>query len=857
MLRHVLLATAGVVALGTEVPKLDESILQTYKVPAPNDVEFGRLVAETDVVFAKFFAPWCGHCKSLAPAWKELSATFAPLDNVKVVDVDCDAHGDLCSAHDIQGYPTLKLYRNNQYEEYQGQRTLKALTDFLLARIDAPTYSFAGMGNAPTPVLQAILVVVLTFVLGFASAVYFFCLRPTHRANPPKFYALPDKSTAKRGHGPVYKVGSFPSPKVSLLETLEATVKATPNGPFLGRRPIDAAGHAGPYVWESYGDAYTRIQNFSSGLQHEKMIETNADGHRIVCIFMKNRPEYVLAQYAAFYAGGSFCSLYETLGASSTAFILNQTQIATVVCTSAELKTILELKPLVKTLLFVVLSDVVMTAPADVDAAAALGLKLVTFRAIEQIGATHPRAATHPKVSDLSFLMYTSGTTGDPKGVQLSHGNLLSVAAGAEERLKRGRCVLPFSTQGVHLSYLPLPHILEQLIHAIMVAHGGRIGFFQGDTRKLPDDLAALEPTHFITVPRLLNRMYDKVVQMGKAAGGVKGWLFAHAMETKLANLKHGYQNHPLFDKLIFSKIQKKLGFGRCHFILTGSAPVADDVLAFFRIMLDCPVMEGYGQSECTGASNITDIEDVTTGTVGAPMCCTEVKLISVPEMGYEVTDSVHGDKSPIPVNGRGEICYRGPAVFAGYYKAPDKTAEAIDADGWLHSGDIGVWTLDGRLKIIDRKKNIFKLSQGEYVAPEKIENVLKGSEYVGQSFVYGDSLHSILVGIVVPDAHAIKKLAAKLNVAGTTVAELCKSPEIVATIQKDITAVGKKGGLSGFETVRAIHLHPDAFTVENDMLTPTFKLKRNEAKKMFADEIDALYHKAGDLVAGKNVKQG
>ncbi|RHY75841.1 hypothetical protein DYB38_004187 [Aphanomyces astaci] len=862
-------AAMAAAVTSTQVPKLDQDILKTHTVPAPNAVEFDKLLAEKDVVFAK----------SLAPTWKQLSAAFSVLDNAAVVHIDCDKHESLCTSHGIEGFPTLKLYRGTKFEEYEGQRSVGALSDFLVNRVDAPIHNFGTDPSSPppTPVLNALLVVGLTFLVGFSLAGYLLFFRPGRKASPPAFFSQPDTSTVRPGHGAVYKVGSFPNPQASLLEVLETAVVTNGDGAFLGRRRFDAAGNAGPYQWDSYAAVYDRIRNLSAGLQHENMIDpTPGDGRRLLCIYMKNCPEYVVAQYAAFYAGGAFCALYDTLGASSTGFILSQTQGSTVICTTSELKAIVQVKASAPTLRHVVVCDVVIKAQADLDLCGQAGLQLWTMRELELVGTKHPRPATYPKVSALSFLMYTSGTTGDPKGVEITHANILACAAGAKDRLNRGDGAVCFTPASIHLSYLPMPHILEQIVQSVMISAKGRIGFYQGNTLKLTEDLVELRPTHFVTVPRLLNKIYDKVIQAGgssSSGGGIKGWLFKRAVQTKLANLKQGYQAHPLYDKLVFSKIQAKLGLDRCRFVLTGSAPISDDVLSFFRILLTSTITEGYGQSECTGASTLTDHDDVQCGTVGAPMASCEIKLVSVPEMGYYIyisirkqlitkrhrylmTDSVHGDVNKIPVNGRGEICFRGPTVFSGYFKAPDKTAEAFDADGWLHSGDIGVWTLDGRLKIVDRKKNIFKLSQGEYVAPEKIENVIKASVYVGQSFVYGDSLHAVLVGIIVPEAAQLKMLADSLNVSGSLI-DLCRHPKVVEAVHKDIVAVGKKGALSGFETVRAILLHPEHFTVENDLLTPTFKLKRNDAKKLFSTQIDALYDKAGDLVAGKNIKQG
>ncbi|KDO34836.1 hypothetical protein SPRG_00897 [Saprolegnia parasitica CBS 223.65] len=711
------------------------------------------------------------------------------------------------------------------------------------------------LATLPQPTL------ILQTLLAMALGSFFFLKASQRRTLPPTptSYCEPDASTAKPGHGPVYRVGPFPEPAFpSLLEVLQHSVRSHPTKPFLGRRPIDSAGNAGPFVWETYEEVYVRIQNFGAGLMRERMVEPldSTDNMRLLCIYMKNRPEWTMAQYAAYYCGAGISPLYDTLGVTSTKYILNQTTASTVLSTTPELPSLLAMKADVPTMAHIILADVDAVSEDDAASAAAVGVKLWTFKQIEGVGAAYPAAPRYPKPDDISILMYTSGTTGDPKGVVLTHANLLTTNMACDERVTVGKAIDAVKNHPTFLSYLPLPHVAEQVFQLFMIRHFGALGFYQGNTAKLLDDLAALRPTVFATVPRLLNKIYDTIVGSASAAGGFKGWLFQRALRTKLANLPYGVTTHALYDKLIFSKIRVKLGLDRTTLMGCGSAPLSPDVLAFFRVVMDCPVLEAYGQSECSGISNMTHYLDFTGGNAGPPIANCEIKLVSVPDMGYDVNDTEHGDDdAKIAVRGRGEVCYRGPSVFPGYFKNPEKTKEALDADGWLHSGDVGVWLPDGRLKIIDRKKNIFKLSQGEYVAPEKIELVIKGSVYVNQPFVYGDSLHSVLVGIVVPEEAELKTLAASLGVAGSF-EELCANAKVVDAVQKDIVAVSKKGGLYGFETVRALSLHPEPFTVENDLMTPTFKLKRNEVKKAFLKEIDALYAKSGDVVAGKNVKQ-
>ncbi|XP_007441942.1 long-chain-fatty-acid--CoA ligase 5 [Python bivittatus] len=240
-------------------------------------------------------------------------------------------------------------------------------------------------------------------------------------------------------------------------------------------------------------------------------------------------------------------------------------------------------------------------------------------------------------------------------------------------------------------------------------------------------------------------------------------------------------------------------------------------------------VVEAYGQTECTAGCTVTMPGDWKAGHVGPPLPCNIIKLEDVPEMNYFAS------------NNEGEICIKGPNIFKGYLKDPEKTAEAIDNNGWLHTGDIGKWMPDNVLKIIDRKKNIFKLAQGEYIAPEKIENIYIRSSPVAQVFVHGDSLQSFLVGIVVPDAETLSAFAENLGVKDSY-EELCKNSVVKKAILMDMITLGKQAGLKTFEQVKDIYLHPEPFTVENGLLTPTLKAKRADVVKHFRSLIDDLY---------------
>jgi long-chain acyl-CoA synthetase len=270
----------------------------------------------------------------------------------------------------------------------------------------------------------------------------------------------------------------------------------------------------------------------------------------------------------------------------------------------------------------------------------------------------------------------------------------------------------------------------------------------------------------------------------------------------------------------------------------SGAAPISANVMQFLRVGFSCPVIEGYGMTETCSGGTITNVDDYNVlGNVGSPLPSVEIKLADVPEMDYRSADMLNGVPHP-----RGEICFRGPGISLGYYNMPEQTKDAIDSEGWLHSGDIGVWLPEQGLKIIDRKKNIFKLSQGEYVAPEKIENIYQRSSFVAQAFVYGNSLEPSLVAILIPDEEFLVPWAEKNGFGKLDLKSLCAKPEIKKIIFNDLLKVSQAGGLHGFEICKAIHLDHVLFSMENDLLTPTMKLKRNVASDKYKDVIAQMY---------------
>ncbi|KAJ3216540.1 Long chain acyl-CoA synthetase 7 peroxisomal [Dinochytrium kinnereticum] len=618
------------------------------------------------------------------------------------------------------------------------------------------------------------------------------------------------------------KVVVFPDGITNLHENLLTGMKKSGNKPFLGTRPI-VNGVAGPYIWQSYNEVYKRVKNLGAGLL-KRGLKPNSN----VGLFSINRAEWVIGEHACFMYSLVTVPLYDTLGAEAIEFISTQAELPVILATKDKAKVLLDLKDKLPLLKHIVVMDI----PDDeiISLGKAAGIEVVSILDVEREGAEAPADPILPTADTIATICYTSGTTGLPKGVIISHKNLLAFLAAAQELTKAKRFI-GITEEDSHISYLPLAHVFERVVQLILTNSGGRIGFYQGDTLKLLDDVAELKPTVFASVPRLFNRIYDKVMAGVKAKSAVAQFLFNTAFAAKKNGLANGTVNHWLWDKLVFGNIRSKLG-GNVRLMFTGAAPISADVMDFLRICFSADVYEGYGQTETCAGLTVTDRFDLTSGHVGVPIPTCEVKLVDVEGMNYTSLDK------PFP---RGEIWVRGSGVFQGYYKSPDKTAEVLTADGWCKTGDVAMWDERGRLKIIDRVKNIFKLAQGEYIAPEKIEIVYQKHELVAQAFVYGDSLQATLVGVVVPDEETFVPWAKSKGV-DKPFAELVKDATLTKTLLKLLEEHGKKDGLKGFENIKALHLDSTLFSVDNNLLTPTFKLKRFEAKKLYQAQITAMY---------------
>lgn len=595
------------------------------------------------------------------------------------------------------------------------------------------------------------------------------------------------------------------------------------NNPCVGYRPNLQS----PYKWLTYNEVKSRAENFGAGLVG--LCGCKGDNSQFLGIYARNMVEWVIAEKGSIFYSMVLIPLYNTLGDQAMRWIALQTEMEIMIIENG--KALGELERDVfnhaegKFIKKIVLMQKTAEDEELIARVEGMGKKVYNFDDVEKHGQENPLAHNPPKADDLAVINYTSGTTGNPKGVMLTHMNLVSDAGAANYMLPR-----VMNETDIWFSYLPLPHVFERMVQVAMYQVGGRIGFSSGDIRAMPSDLGALKPTIFGGVPRVWTRFYDKILNAG-AGSWLKTTLVNMALKSKIAEVEAGIcRRDSIWDKLVFKKVQALLG-GNVTMAVTGAAPIAPEILNTLRAAFGCCIVEGYGQTECAAACSGTMPGDHT-GSVGAPLVCNQMRLDSVEEMNYHASE------------GKGEICIRGANVMKGYYKNDAKTKETIDEDGWLHTGDIGMWTPEGSLKIIDRKKNIFKLAQGEYIAPEKIENIYIQAAPVMQVFVHGESLEATLLAMVVVDPETFVGWCTEQGLTGGDLVTLCKRADVKKAVLEDINKIGKKSKLHSFEMAKNIYLDPEPWTVEADLLTPTFKTKRPQLQRHYEAEIRQMYGK-------------
>ena len=619
--------------------------------------------------------------------------------------------------------------------------------------------------------------------------------------------------------------------------------------PCLGRRLKIGENEKGDpiydnkYTYFSFNEVYNMCLKFAKNI-HEKKEELiykdtyNNINFNLIGIFAKNCTEWVVSDLGCQMDKITTATLYATLGQDAFKFICDQTKIKTVMVSPdlvemlCKLKHKFDLTQLSSAILFDLTTNCDSEKKLDELKKAGFTAYSFTKDFMKENENVTERELEISEPDTIMTICYTSGTTGNPKGVMLSQRNLMSVL---ETVIIGGD--IPVDEYGAHISFLPLAHIFERMVISGFMGVAGKVGFISGSVKTtLMDDIKYFGPTLLFTVPKVLQNIRNKVFENFDKLPGWQKRLAYLAYNTKLENYKkYGIVTHAIYDFLVFRNIREMFG-NRIRTVLCASAPLRKELADDFKVFLGVPVIEGLGMTEVAGSPFCTNYNDLTNYTSGGVNGGARMILKSVPDLGYTVHDVIDGVNCPA-----GEICLKGPVVFHGYYKNDEETKKAFDENGYFHTGDVGrIYPNYGNgLKIVDRVKEIFKLSQGEYIIPAKLEAIYNSSIYVQQLMVYGNSAMNNIIGIVVPDK---KKCA---EILGITEEELIKdeeNPQLIKLIVEDFQRLAKEANFNGLEKLNYILLSYEGFTIENNCLTPTMKIIRKKVEIKFKERIDKLY---------------
>jgi long-subunit acyl-CoA synthetase (AMP-forming) len=584
----------------------------------------------------------------------------------------------------------------------------------------------------------------------------------------------------------------------TVLGVFEATAARQPDRPAMRTR---SGGEWRTTVWTQYRE---EVRRAARGL-----IARGVQPGEGVAILGYNRPEWFVANVAAIAAGARPAGIYTTSTAEQCRYIVSHAEVAVAVVENREgLAKLAASGDQLSRLKAIVL----MEGAAQDPRAIAWEAFLASGDGVAE--AELDRRIAPQRTDDVCTLIYTSGTTGPPKAVMLTHRNITFISARMEEFIG----VQPTDRL---ISYLPLSHVAEQIVSHHLSMRTGACVHFAESLERLGDDLREVRPHLFLGVPRVWEKVQAAMQAAGAQASPLRRRIAAWARRVGLEGGYATQQGRPrpwswgLADRLVFSKVRERLGLDQLRMAVVSAAPIAVETLDYF-LSLGIPIMEVYGMSECCGPTTMSLPARYRTGRAGCAVPGTEVELAE-----------------------DGEVLIRGPHVFKGYYKDEAATSEALDTDGWIHSGDIGEIDSDGFLRITDRKKELIITSGGKNVAPQLLEGKLRQIPAVSQAVAIGDR-RAYVVALLTLDPARVAAEAEKAGSPARTSEEAAACPVFKAHLDRQVEVVNS--GLARFETVKKVLLLPSELTIDGGELTPTLKLKRRVIHEKYRREIESLY---------------
>ena len=566
---------------------------------------------------------------------------------------------------------------------------------------------------------------------------------------------------------------------------------------------------SGRWLSFTHAELQERVVNASLGFRELGL----GSGDRIA-ILSENRPEWAVADFATLLLRAVDVPIYPTLPAKQIEYILRDSGAAAIcVSTAAQLAKIREIRPGLPGLRSVIAFDRDATGP---DVMPFSDLMSCGRKALPRYPEWEMEAR-EVQPDDLATLIYTSGTTGDPKGVMLTHGNITSnVVASAT--------AFAFDGRDETLSFLPLSHIFERMAGHYLMFYAGATIAYATSLDAVAAEMAEVRPTVMTAVPRFYEKLYGRVLDAAMSGSALRRRVFLWARKSGEAWVDHALAKRQIpaglalrrriAEKLVFRKLQQRTG-GRLRFFISGGAPLNPDIAKFFHAA-GLPILEGYGLTETSPVISVNTFEHLKLGTVGLPIPGVEVKIAE-----------------------DGEILTRGPHVMVGYYNKPEATREAIDPDGWFHTGDIGLLDADGMLKITDRKKDLIVTAGGKNIAPQPIENMVKTSKFVLNAVMLGDK-RKFPIMLVVPNLERLKAWAAHKKLAVSDDAGMLQLPEVQEKMDREVRKTLRD--LAQYEAPKKLLLLPRDFSIESGELTPKLSVKRRVVEMRYAAQIERLY---------------